>query len=69
MQKCIKHEIIETYFGFQISKEWDKEYDPIMDEYKGQAKVFYAVIDPTEDVMLESFKTLKEAKKWIEKIL
>lgn len=69
MTKFFKSELVESYYGFLIYKEWDKDYNPFTGEYSGHAKVFYAVIDPTEDEMLDSFKTLREAKKFIEKII
>lgn len=65
--KCIKCTVLEIYYGFTINREEDRMYDDDIDEYSGRIKVFYTVND--EDCMLESFKTLKEAKKWIEKIL
>ena len=65
--KCIKCEVVDTYYGFNINREEDRMYDDDTDEYSGRVRVFYAVNDG--DDMLESFKTIKEAKKWIEKIL
>ena len=67
MTKCVKCEVVETYYGFTINREEDKKVDIITEEPYGRATVFYTVNDG--DDMLESFKTLKEARKWIEKIL
>lgn len=67
MKKCIKSELVEVYYGFEIRRETDKHYDPETGELYGHAQVFYAVCD--EDCMIGSFKTFKEARKFIEKIL
>lgn len=67
MTRCVKCEPIETYYGFIICREEDKKVDFITEEPYGRSTVFYTVND--DDCMLESFKTLREAKKWIEKIL
>lgn len=69
MYKCIRSYKVKEYFGFYIYKEFDKKYDDIMDVYSGHEKVFYTVIDPAYDEMLESFKTLTEAEKYIRKII
>ena len=67
MMKCVKCEFIDTYYGFTINREEDQKIDLITEEPHGRKYVFYTVND--DENMLESFKTLKEAKKWIEKIL
>ena len=67
MTRCVKCEVVETYYGFTITREEDKKFDPFTFETYGRATVFYVVNDGED--MLESFKTLKDAKKWIEKIL
>lgn len=67
MTRCIKSEIIETYYNFTICREEDKKVDIFTNETYGRTTVFYTVYDG--DDMLENFKTLKEAKKWIDKIL
>lgn len=66
--RCIKAEQIEERHGFTINREEDKQYNDFTGEYYGRTYVFYTVNDP-EDGMLESFKTLREAQKYIEKIL
>lgn len=65
--RCIKCEVIEERYGFTINREEDRQYDDFTGEYSGRTKVFYTVND--EDWMLESFKTLKEAQKYIERII
>lgn len=67
MTKCVKCEVVDTYYGFTINREEDKKVDIFTGETYGRTTVFYTVNDG--DDMLESFKTIKEAKKWIEKIL
>ena len=66
--RCIKAEQIEEKHGFTINREEDRQYNDFTGEYYGRTYVFYTVNDP-EDGMLESFKTLREAQKYIEKIL
>ena len=66
--RCIKAEQIEERYGFTINREEDRAFDDFTGEYSGRVYVFYTVNDP-EDGMLESFKTIKEAQKYIEKIL
>lgn len=66
--RCIKAEQIEERHGFTINREEDKQYNDFTGEYYGRTYVFYTVNDPN-DGMLESFKTLREAQKYIEKIL
>ena len=66
--RCIKAEQIEERHGFTINREEDRQYNDFTCEYYGKTYVFYTVNDP-EDGMLESFKTLREARKYIEKII
>lgn len=66
--RCIKAEQIEERHGFTINREEDRQYNDFTGEYHGRTYVFYTVNDP-DDGMLESFKTLREAQKYIEKIL
>lgn len=67
LTKCVKCTFIETYYGFTINKEWDKRIDPLTFEPYGNASVFYTVNDG--EWMLESFKTIKEARQYITKLL
>ena len=66
--RCFKAEQIEERHGFTINREEDKQYNDFTGEYYGRTYVFYTVNDP-EEGMLESFKTLREARRYIEKIL
>ena len=67
MRKCIKSEKINTINGFDICKEIDKKCDPETGAVYGHPMTFYAVYDG--DWMIDSKKTLKEAKALIKKLL
>ena len=67
VMKNISSEYRETYHGFDIFQEIDRPCRPDTGEFYGHAQVFYAVCDG--DWMLESFKTINEARKYIEKLL
>lgn len=62
MMKCIKCEVIEQRNGYIINREEDRKYNEFTGEYSGRIKVFYTV--NTEEDMLESFKTLREARRY-----
>ena len=62
MMKCIKCEELETVNGYIICREEDKKYDDFTGKFSGRTHVFYTV--NTDELMLESFKTLREAKKY-----
>lgn len=62
MTKNVKCEQIETRNGYTINREEDRKIDIMTGETKGRAMVFYTVND--DDFMLESFKTLREARKY-----
>lgn len=62
MLRCVKCEELEERNGYFINREEDREFDDLTLEPKGRTKVFYTV--NTEDMMLESFKTLREARKY-----
>ena len=66
--RCIKAEQVEERYGFTINREEDRAYNDFTGEYSGRVYVFYTVNDP-EDGMLESFKTLKEAQRYIDRII
>ena len=67
IMKNIKSELRERFHGFDIYREEDRPYRPDTGEFYGHTQVFYAVCDG--DWMLESFKTIKEARAYIEKLL
>lgn len=66
MTKCIDSKYIETYFDYDIFREVDKKIDADFNLY-GHPMVFYVVY--YGDDMLDSFKTLNDAKKFIKKLL
>ena len=67
MTRCVDCKVVESYYGYTINREESKKVNPFTDEIYGRKYVFYTVNDG--EWMLESFKTLKEAKKYIEKLL
>ena len=64
--KCVKCEMLETRNGYTISREEDQKYDASIMETKGRIYVFYTVSD--DEMMLESFKTLREARKYADSL-
>lgn len=60
--KDIKNEIVAEINGYQIVRSECRNYNDFTGEYSGQTKVFYDVC--TEEDLIESFKTLREAKKY-----
>ena len=62
LYRCINCKRLEIRNGYVINREEDRKYDPFTDTYSGRVKVFYTVND--NEMMLESFKTLKEAQKY-----
>lgn len=62
MMRCIKCEQLEIRNGYTINREEDRKYNALTGEYSGRIKVFYTVND--DEFILESFKTLKEARRY-----
>lgn len=62
MMRCIKCEQLEVRNGYTINREEDRECNIFTGECSGRIKVFYTVND--DELMLESFKTLREARKY-----
>lgn len=60
--RCVKCEELEVRNGYTICREEDREIDPITEEPKGRTYVFYTV--NTDDLILDSLKTLREARKY-----
>lgn len=67
---CVKSEWCQAYRGCYIYKEWDKRRNEYTEELFGRANLYYAIYVPdgNEEILTESFKTLKEAKKYIDYI-
>lgn len=63
MFKCIESNVVERIGDYTISREVDRKYDPMTGEYSGNRVVWYSV--NFEDEMLECFKAIKEARKYI----
>ena len=61
-ERDIKNEIIAEVNGYKIIRSEAKKYDSFNGEYSGSTKVYYDVCD--DEDLLESFKTLAEAKRW-----
>lgn len=65
---CVKSDWVDVYRGMYIYKEYDKVWDDTKGKPAGHAKVYYAIYVPDgkEEVLTESFKTLEEAKRYID---
>jgi len=61
-ERDIKNEIIAEVNGYKIVRSETKKYDSFNGEYSGRTKIYYDVCD--DEDLLESFKTLAEAKRW-----
>ena len=66
MLKCVKSEVLETRNGYTISREEDRQIDPITLEPKGRTYVYYTVNEA--ELMLDSFKTVEKARKYAESL-
>ena len=66
MTRCVKCEVLETRNGYTINREEDRKFDYFTLEPTGRTYVFYTVND--EELMLESFKTLREARKYADSL-
>lgn len=62
-ERDIAHEVMAKINGYTIIRSEAKKFDKWTQEYIGQTKVYYDVCDEDED-LIESFKTLKEAKRF-----
>lgn len=56
----IKNKTVAEINGYTIVRSEAKDYDRLTGKFSGHAKVYYDVCDEID--LLESFKTLKEAK-------
>ena len=66
MTKCVKCEALETRNGYTISREEDRKIDAFTLEPQGRTYVFYTVND--DEMMLDSFKTLREARRYADNL-
>lgn len=62
MMKNIKCEQLEVRNGYVICREEDRNWNEYKEDFTGKVHVFYTVND--DELMLESFKTLREARKF-----
>ena len=65
--RCMESKLVEEISGFYIFREVDRMRDDC-GEYHGKSRVFYAVYTEMDSDMLESFKTLRAAEKYIKEI-
>ena len=64
-ERDTNHKIVAEINGYTIIRSEAKKFDKWTQEYSGQTKVYYDVCDEDGD-LLESFKTLREAKRFCE---
>ena len=64
--KNISSTLVDYYKDYEIRREVDKRVDTFTGETYGHAFVFYAVV--FDDCLIESFKTIKDARRYIDKI-
>ncbi len=64
---CIESKFVKEIYGFYIFREVDRMRDDL-GKFHGKARVFYAVYTEMSGDMLESFKTLRAAEKFIKEI-
>ena len=62
MMRNIKCEQLEVRNGYTNCREEDRNWNEYKEEFTGKVHVFYTVND--DELMLESFKTLREARKF-----
>lgn len=62
-ERDIKHEVVAEINGYTIVRSEAKKFDRWDETFSGQSRVYYDVCDEDMD-LLESFKTLKEAKNF-----
>lgn len=62
-ERDTKHKVIAEINGYTIIRSEARKFDKLEESFSGQTKVYYDVCDKDMD-LLESFKTLREAKKF-----
>lgn len=62
-ERDIGHKVIAKINGYTIVRSETRKFDKWEERFSGQTKVYYDVCDEDMD-LLESFKTLREAKKF-----
>ncbi len=66
-EQDIEHSVVFEQNGYQIIRSVTRDFNDFTMEYYGRKKVWYDVCD--EEDILDSFKTLREAKKSLKEIL
>lgn len=62
-EKDTSHRIVAEINGYTIVRSESRDFDKWTQTFAGQTKVYYDVCDGGMD-LLESFKTLREAKRF-----
>lgn len=62
-EKDISHKVVAEINGYTIIRSEVRDFDKWDQKFTGKTKVYYDVCDGDMD-LLESFKTIKEAKKF-----
>ncbi len=62
-ERDTNHKVVAEINGYTIVRSEARNFDKWGQTFSGQAKVYYDVCDEDLD-LLESFKTLREAKKF-----
>ena len=63
MLKDVGHKVVAEINGYTIIRSEARKFDKFERVFTGQTKVYYDVCDEDEN-LLESFKTLREAKRF-----
>ena len=66
-EQDIEHSVVFEQNGYQIIRSVTRDFNDFTMEYYGRKKVWYDVCN--EEDILNSFKTLREAKKSLKEIL
>lgn len=66
-ERDVRNSVVTCDGDYTIVRSEAREYDEWNQRYKGRTKVYYDVCDG-DDNLLNSFKTLREAKKWMEEM-
>ena len=62
-ERDTNHKVVAEINGYTIIRSEARNFDKWEETYSGQTKVYYDVCDEDGD-LLESFKTLREAKRF-----
>lgn len=64
-ERDTNHKVVAEVNGYTIIRSEARNFEKWEQNFSGQTKVYYDVCDEDMD-LLESFKTLREAKKFCE---